>query len=93
MNCPQYQNSYVLTREIRFYNCTVFKNIICGKWSKEHYMKYPEYNCTNTDGNRIFTNLSSEFNKVNNNNNEINDNINNDLNNNNIKLKENKKEK
>ena len=93
MNCPQCQNSYVLTREIRFYHCTDCKNIMCGKCSKEHYMKYPEHNCTNTDVNGIFTNLSSEFNKVNNNNNEINDNINNDINNNNIKLKENKKRK
>ena len=91
MNCPQCQNSYVLTREIRFYHCIDCKNIMCGKCSKEHYMKYPEHNCTNTDVNGIFTNLSSEFNKVNNNNNEINDNINNDINN--IKLKENKKRK
>ena len=57
MNWPHCQNSYVLTREIRFYHFTDCKNIMCGKCSKEYYMKYSEHNCTYTDEIGIFTNL------------------------------------
>ena len=58
LDCPQCNNSYVLTRDIRFYNCSDCKSIMCGKCSKEHYIKYPEHNCSNTDLKAIITNLS-----------------------------------
>ena len=61
MNCPFCKNSYVLTRDVRFYNCSDCNNIMCGKCSKEHYLKYPDHNCSKAD-----MNLSYEFNNINN---------------------------
>ena len=74
MECPQCKNSYVLNRDVRFYHCSDCKNIMCGKCSKEHYLKYPEHHCSNTDINGIVAN--PEYNNDNNNNNNLN-NINN----------------
>ena len=61
LDCPLCKNSYVLTKEIRFYHCSDCKNTMCGKCSKEHYIRYPEHNCSNTDINGIITNTSYEF--------------------------------
>ena len=43
---------------------------MCGKWSKEYYLKYQEHHCSNTDINGTETN--SEYNNDNNNLNNIN---------------------
>ena len=91
IDCPRCKNSYVLTKDIRFYNCIDCNNIMCGKCSKDHYLKYPEHHCSNTDINGITINLSSEFNNINNNININSDKQNNNINN--TKIKESKKRK
>ena len=85
MECPQCKNSYVLTREIRFYHCSDCKKIMCGKCSKKHYLEFPEHHCSNTDINGIVTNLSYEFT------NDMNNNKYNTINN--LQNKDNKKTK
>ena len=72
LDCPLCKNSYVITKEIRFYHCSDCKNIMCGKCSKDHYIRYPEHNCSNTDINGIITNASYEYNNINNKKTEIN---------------------
>ena len=34
---------------------------MCGKCSKDHYIRYPEHNCSNTDINGIITNANYEY--------------------------------
>ena len=89
LDCPQCKNSYVITRDIRFYHCSDCKNIMCGKCSKEHYLRYPEHNCSNTDIHEIITNISYEIGNANNRNY---DHIKNDINNS-LQTKEAKKRK